>query len=155
MLPAAVASASRRAGVARRQARRLPASHATEILRQSQAFRCVPAAGMAVSNDGSFLVTISRDQSVKVFDVAAFDMVLMLRLPFVPKAAEWIFRVCSHASRAKFFLQCCMPLRRLLWDTQCCRCVDVMRHTRCSTFLHQSQLAPRQAALWLLSTPEF
>jgi hypothetical protein len=51
------------------------------------------ATGMAVSNDGSLLVTISRDQSVKVFDVPGFDMVLMLKLPFVPKAAEWIFRV--------------------------------------------------------------
>ena len=50
-------------------------------------------AGMAVSNDGSLLVTISRDHSVKVFDVAGFDMVLMLRLPFVPRTAEWIYRV--------------------------------------------------------------
>lgn len=52
---------------------------------------------MAVSNDSSLLVTISRDQSVKVFDVPAFDMVLMLKVPFVPKAAEWVFRVrCSE-----------------------------------------------------------
>lgn len=48
---------------------------------------------MAVSNDGSLLVTISKDQSAKVFDVAGFDMVLMLKLPFVPSAAEWIHRV--------------------------------------------------------------
>lgn len=66
---------------------------------------------MAVSNDGSFLVTISRDQSVKVFDVAAFDMVLMLRLPFVPKAAEWIFRVRSHASRAQQSFSCSAACR--------------------------------------------
>jgi peptidylprolyl isomerase domain and WD repeat-containing protein 1 len=51
-----------------------------------------PIDGMAVSNDGALLVTISRDQSVKVFDVPGFDMVLMLKLPFVPAAAEWIFR---------------------------------------------------------------
>lgn len=51
-----------------------------------------PIDGMAVSHDSSLLVTISRDQSVKVFDVPAFDMVLMLKVPFVPKAAEWIFR---------------------------------------------------------------
>lgn len=52
-------------------------------------------AGMAVSGDCSLLVTISRDQSVKVFDVAGFDMVLMLKLKFVPAAAEWIYRVCA------------------------------------------------------------
>lgn len=55
---------------------------------------------MAVSNDGSLLVTISRDQSVKVFDVPGFDMVLMLKLPFVPAAAEWIFRVSPQVSGA-------------------------------------------------------
>ena len=54
---------------------------------------CDAVTGMAVSNDGSLLVTISRDQSAKVFDVPGFDMVLMLKLPFVPAAAEWIFRV--------------------------------------------------------------
>jgi hypothetical protein len=54
---------------------------------------CDTLTGMAVSNDGALLVTISRDQSVKVFDVPGFDMVLMLKLPFVPAAAEWIFRV--------------------------------------------------------------
>lgn len=48
--------------------------------------------GMAVSNDGSLLVTISEDQSAKVFDIAGFDMVLMLKLGFVPAGAEWIYR---------------------------------------------------------------
>lgn len=51
------------------------------------------AVGMAISGDCSLLVTVSRDQSVKVFDVAGFDMVLMLKLNFVPAAAEWIYRV--------------------------------------------------------------
>lgn len=50
-------------------------------------------AGMAVSNDGTLLVTISHDQSVKVFDVLNFDMMLMLKLPFVPSCAEWVYRV--------------------------------------------------------------
>lgn len=50
-------------------------------------------AGMAVSNDGTLLVTISHDQSVKVFDVLNFDMMMMLKLPFVPSCAEWVFRV--------------------------------------------------------------
>ena len=48
---------------------------------------------MAVSNDGTLLVTISHDQSVKVFDVLNFDMMLMLKLPFVPSCAEWVYRV--------------------------------------------------------------
>lgn len=61
---------------------------------------CRVRAGMVVSGDCSLLVTISRDQSVKVFDVAGFDMVLMLKLKFVPAAAEWIYRVCAC---------CCLP----------------------------------------------
>ena len=48
---------------------------------------------MAVSNDGTLLVTISHDQSVKVFDVLNFDMMLMLQRPFVPSCAEWVYRV--------------------------------------------------------------
>lgn len=50
---------------------------------------------MAVSNDGTLLVTISHDMSVKVFDVLNFDMMLMLVLPFVPSCVEWVYRVRS------------------------------------------------------------
>lgn len=50
------------------------------------------APGLAVSHDSSLLVSISHDKSVKVFDVASFDMMAMLRLPFVPACAEWIFK---------------------------------------------------------------
>jgi hypothetical protein len=50
-------------------------------------------AGMAVSNDGTLLVTISHDKSVKIFDVVNFDMMSMLVLPFVPQTAEWIYKV--------------------------------------------------------------
>ena len=57
------------------------------------------AVGMAISGDCSLLVTVSRDQSVKVFDVAGFDMVLMLKLNFVPATAEWIYRVRSILCR--------------------------------------------------------
>lgn len=45
-----------------------------------------------MSHDSSLLVSISHDKSVKVFDVASFDMMAMLRLPFVPACAEWIFK---------------------------------------------------------------
>jgi len=44
-----------------------------------------------VSHDSALLVSISADKSVKVFDVASFDMIAMLRLPYVPGCAEWIF----------------------------------------------------------------
>ena len=52
---------------------------------------------MAVSNDGTLLVTISHDQSVKVFDVLNFDMMLMLVLPFVPSCADWVYRVRAQS----------------------------------------------------------
>ncbi len=52
---------------------------------------------MAVSNDGTLLVTFSSDQSMKIFDVVNFDMMHMLQLPFVPAAAEWVYRVRGHA----------------------------------------------------------
>ena len=46
-----------------------------------------------MSNDGTLLVTISHDQSMKVFDVVNFDMMHMVQLPFVPAVAEWVYRV--------------------------------------------------------------
>lgn len=48
--------------------------------------------GLAVSTDGSLLVSISHDCTMKVFDVQTFDLILMQRLPFVPGVAEWIFK---------------------------------------------------------------
>jgi hypothetical protein len=38
-------------------------------------------------------VTISQDRSVKVFDVVGFDMILMMKLPYTPGVAEWVFKV--------------------------------------------------------------
>ena len=54
-----------------------------------------------MSHDSALLVSISHDKSVKVFDVASFDMMAMLRLPFVPACAEWISKARSpcRASR--------------------------------------------------------
>lgn len=48
--------------------------------------------GLCVSACGTRAATVGVDKSAKVFDVAAFDMVLMLRLGFVPGAAEFVFR---------------------------------------------------------------
>ncbi|KAK9828550.1 hypothetical protein WJX72_000712 [[Myrmecia] bisecta] len=48
--------------------------------------------GLTVSEDSALLASISRDKTVKVFDVVNFDMIAMLRLPFVPSTAEWIYK---------------------------------------------------------------
>ena len=36
---------------------------------------------------------VHRRGTVQVFDVASFDMIAMLRLPFVPGVVEWVFKV--------------------------------------------------------------
>ena len=45
---------------------------------------------MQVSVDGLLCCTISNDDSVKVYDVVNYDMMVMIRLPFVPGAVEWV-----------------------------------------------------------------
>ena len=52
-------------------------------------------AGLAVSHDSSLLVSLSVDKTVKVYDVHTYDMIAMLRLPFAPACAEWIYKVKS------------------------------------------------------------
>ncbi|XP_028548420.1 peptidyl-prolyl cis-trans isomerase CYP71 isoform X2 [Dendrobium catenatum] len=47
---------------------------------------------MQVSVDGLFCCTISSDQSVKIYDVVNYDMMVMLRLPFVPGSVEWVYK---------------------------------------------------------------
>lgn len=49
-----------------------------------------PIEVLAVSVDGLYCCTISNDPSVKIYDVVNYDMMLMLRLPFVPGTAEWV-----------------------------------------------------------------
>ncbi|GMH11120.1 hypothetical protein Nepgr_012961 [Nepenthes gracilis] len=51
-----------------------------------------PIEGLAVSVDGLFCCTISHDQSVKIYDVVNFDMMVMIRIPFVPGAVEWVYK---------------------------------------------------------------
>ena len=57
-----------------------------------------PVTGLAVSADGALCASISTDRSVKVFDVASFDMIAMLKLPYVPGCVEWCFqaRACEE-----------------------------------------------------------
>lgn len=47
---------------------------------------------MQVSVDGLLCCTISNDKSVKIYDVVNYDMMLMIRLPFIPGAAEWVYK---------------------------------------------------------------
>lgn len=48
--------------------------------------------GLAVSADGLMCCTISSDKAAKVFDVVNYDMMLMVRLAYVPGAVEWAFK---------------------------------------------------------------
>jgi peptidylprolyl isomerase domain and WD repeat-containing protein 1 len=58
-----------------------------------------PVTGLAVSEDGALCASISTDRTAKVFDVATFDMIAMLRLPYVPGAVEWVFARGDPAAR--------------------------------------------------------
>ncbi|XP_038894702.1 peptidyl-prolyl cis-trans isomerase CYP71 [Benincasa hispida] len=51
-----------------------------------------PIEGIAVSVDGLLCCTISSDHSVKIYDVVNYDMMVMIRLPFIPGAAEWVYK---------------------------------------------------------------
>ncbi|XP_057955576.1 peptidyl-prolyl cis-trans isomerase CYP71 [Malania oleifera] len=51
-----------------------------------------PIEGLAVSVDGLLCCTISNDHSVKIYDVVNYDMMVMIRLPFVPGTIEWVYK---------------------------------------------------------------
>ncbi|RYR79156.1 hypothetical protein Ahy_A01g004005 [Arachis hypogaea] len=51
-----------------------------------------PIEGLAVSIDGLLCCTISHDRSVKVYDVVNYDMMVMIRLPYIPGAVEWVYK---------------------------------------------------------------
>ncbi|KAF2300786.1 hypothetical protein GH714_015769 [Hevea brasiliensis] len=51
-----------------------------------------PIEGLAVSVDGLLCCTISSDQSVKLYDVVNYDMMVMIRLPFIPGSVEWVYK---------------------------------------------------------------
>lgn len=55
--------------------------------------------GLAASHDGSLCVSISRDRTVKVFDVVGFDMIMMMKLTYTPGTAEWVFKKGDAASK--------------------------------------------------------
>eukprot|EP00850_Spirogloea_muscicola_P005865 SM000027S09646 [mRNA] locus=s27:578944:585194:+ [translate_table: standard] len=47
---------------------------------------------LKVSVDGTLCCTVSKDKAAKVFDILSFDMMAMLKLPYVPHTAEWAFK---------------------------------------------------------------
>ncbi|KAK1275108.1 Peptidyl-prolyl cis-trans isomerase-like 2 [Acorus gramineus] len=49
-----------------------------------------PIEGLAVSGDGLLCCTISNDRAVKIYDVVNYDMMVMIRLPYVPCSVEWV-----------------------------------------------------------------
>lgn len=51
-----------------------------------------PIIGLCVSSNGSLCASISSDKTVKVFDVATFDMIAMIKLDFSPGCASWGFQ---------------------------------------------------------------
>lgn len=51
-----------------------------------------PIEGLAVSIDGMLCCTISSDKSLKIYDVVNFDMMSMIRLPFIPGCVEWVYK---------------------------------------------------------------
>ncbi|KDD76769.1 hypothetical protein H632_c112p2, partial [Helicosporidium sp. ATCC 50920] len=51
-----------------------------------------PVTALCASSDGALVASLSEDKTAKIFDVAAFDMIAMLRLPFVPGTGTWLLR---------------------------------------------------------------
>lgn len=51
-----------------------------------------PIEGLAVSADGLLCCTISNDRAAKIYDVVNYDMMVMIRLPFIPGTIEWVFK---------------------------------------------------------------
>lgn len=54
-----------------------------------------PITGLCVSSNGGLCASISQDKSVKIFDVATFDMIGMVKVEFEPGCASWGFKNTS------------------------------------------------------------
>ncbi|KAL5710704.1 peptidylprolyl isomerase [Ranunculus cassubicifolius] len=51
-----------------------------------------PIVGLAVSVDGLLCATISTDHSVKIYDVVNYDIMVMIRLPYIPGTIEGVYQ---------------------------------------------------------------
>ncbi|KAF7150825.1 hypothetical protein RHSIM_Rhsim02G0084400 [Rhododendron simsii] len=45
-----------------------------------------------VSGDGLLCCTISNDRSVKIYDVVNYDMMVMIRLPYIAGSIDWVYK---------------------------------------------------------------
>ncbi|KAJ3158430.1 Peptidyl-prolyl cis-trans isomerase cyp15 [Geranomyces michiganensis] len=45
-----------------------------------------------VSHDGTLLATCGADQGLKIFDVVNFDMINMIKLPYLPNSVCWMYQ---------------------------------------------------------------
>jgi len=45
---------------------------------------------VSINVSGTLLCTLSNDKSLKVFDVVNFDMINMMKMPYVPGCCEWV-----------------------------------------------------------------
>ena len=54
-----------------------------------------PIVGLVVSANGSLCASVSQDKTIKVFDVATFDMIGMIKVEFSPGSACWGFKGTS------------------------------------------------------------
>ncbi|XP_052198209.1 peptidyl-prolyl cis-trans isomerase CYP71 isoform X2 [Diospyros lotus] len=50
------------------------------------------ADGLQVSVDGLLCCTISSDRSVKIYDVVNYDMMVMIRIPYIAGSVEWVYK---------------------------------------------------------------
>lgn len=73
-------------------------------------------------------VSISRDRTVKVFDVVGYDMIVMMKLQYTPGCAEWVFKV-----RVNLVVLRCVTL-----------CCIMLCYVRTSAYLHLSTSSARQ-----------
>ena len=70
------------------------AKQGIEFAKQFKA-HVAPIMGLCVSSNGSLCASVSHDKTVKVFDVATFDMIAMIKLPFLPGCMSWGFKNSS------------------------------------------------------------
>ncbi|KAK0570214.1 Peptidyl-prolyl cis-trans isomerase cyp15 [Tilletia horrida] len=51
-----------------------------------------PIVGVSMSADGAFFASVSSDGTAKIFDVANFDMINMIKLGYIPRACCWVHK---------------------------------------------------------------
>ena len=71
---------------------------AFEFVKVFRAHLC-PVAAMSISQDGRWLVTAAEDMSAKIYDIASFDMVAMIKLHAKPTCVCWMREKASSDAK--------------------------------------------------------